>query len=468
MRDRLWEGLSRELDELRWNGDREKGLPNTLSVAFRGIEANTLLAEVGDRVAASAGAACHADGVDLSTVLEAMRVPMEHAMGTVRFSVGRNTTPQDIDTAVAIVAEAVRRMDRTEGGIALAEEKSQDIRLTRFTHGMGCACKLRPQDLEHVLRKLPAVTDPAVLIDTSTADDAAVYRLRDDLAIVQTVDFFTPIADDPFDFGAISASNSLSDLYAMGAKPLFALSVVGFPSKRLPLSVLERILEGASEVAREAGISIIGGHSVDDTEPKFGLAVSGIVHPERIVTNAGAQAGDVLVLTKPIGTGILATAVKRGLAHADTARKMVTTMRGLNKSAAEAMMEVGAHACTDVTGFGLLGHLREMAAASKLDVEIDAEAVPILDAVREFAASDVVPGGTVDNLDHVSPFVDWSSGVSRVDKLILADAQTSGGLLIAISPDLTETLLEALDARGVRHARKVGRFLGAGSGRIRV
>jgi selenium donor protein len=342
------------------------------------------------------------------------------------------------------------------------------VKLTRFTHGMGCACKLRPQDLEQVLRKLPRVTDPAVLVDAGTSDDAAVYRLRPDLALVTTVDFFTPIADDPFDFGAISAANSLSDVYAMGAKPLFALSVVGFPSRRLPLWVLERILEGAAEVAREAGIFILGGHTVDDTEPKFGLAVTGEVHPDRVVSNATAREGDVLVLTKPIGTGILATAVKRGLADEAVARRLVAVMRQLNKAAAEAMEEVGAHACTDVTGFGLLGHLREMAAASRLDGEIEAGAVPVLEGAREMAAADVVPGGSLDNLEHVSPFVDWSKDLSRVDRLLLADAQTSGGLLIAVPEERLEALLAALRARGVAAARRVGRFEGAGVGRIHV
>jgi selenide,water dikinase len=231
---------------------------------------------------------------------------------------------------------------------------------------------------------------------------------------------------------------------------------------------LERIIEGASDVAQEADISIIGGHSVDDTEPKFGLAVTGIVHPDRILTNAGAKTGDALVLTKPIGTGILATAVKRGLAGEDTAREMVAVMRGLNKAAAEAMDDVEVHACTDVTGFGLLGHLREMAAASKRDVEVDAEAVPVLEEARHWASGDAVPGGTVDNLDHVSPFVDWSPGMSRVDKLILADAQTSGGLLIAVAADEAESLLEALYAHGVTGARTIGRFLEEGPGRIRV
>ncbi|HSD27043.1 MAG TPA: selenide, water dikinase SelD, partial [Vicinamibacteria bacterium] len=399
MRDRLWAGLLREVDDLRRNGDPEACLPNTLSVGIGGVEASTLLAEIGDRLAASAGAACHAAGVELSTVLEAMRVPMRYAVGTVRFSVGRGTTEGEVDEAARIVAEAVRRLRPAAATVAVEVRNGEEVRLTRFTHGMGCACKLRPQDLEQVLRKLPKVKDPAVLVDAQTSDDAAVYRLGPDLAVVQTVDFFTPIADDPFDFGAVSAANSLSDVYAMGAKPLFALSVVGFPSRRLPLRVLERILEGAAEVAQEAGVSIVGGHTVDDTEPKFGLAVTGVVHPDRVMRNSTARAGDELVLTKPIGTGILATAVKRGLADDAVSRRLVATMRRLNGPAAEAMAETGAHACTDVTGFGLLGHLREMAAGSGLDVELEAGAVPLLDPARELAAADVVPGGTLDNLE---------------------------------------------------------------------
>jgi selenide,water dikinase len=254
----------------------------------------------------------------------------------------------------------------------------------------------------------------------------------------------------------------------MGAKPLFALSVVGFPSRRLPLRVLERILEGAAEVAREAGIFIVGGHTVDDTEPKFGLAVTGLVHPDRVTRNSTARAGDELVLTKPIGTGILATAVKRGLVDDAVARRLVATMRRLNKAAADAMAETGAHACTDVTGFGLLGHLREMAMGSGLDAELSAGAVSVLEPARELAAADVVPGGTLDNLEHVSPFVDWSSGLSRVDRLLLADAQTSGGLLIAVPPERTGGLLDALRARGVDESCRIGRFTAAGGGRIRV
>ncbi|MGH9460438.1 MAG: selenide, water dikinase SelD [Vicinamibacteria bacterium] len=338
--------------------------------------------------------------------------------------------------------------------------------MTQYTHGMGCACKLSPQDLERVLKALPGPTDPNVLVDARTADDAAVYRLNGELAIVQSVDFFTPIVDDPSDFGAISAANSLSDLYAMGARPLFALNIAGFPANRLPIEVLERILLGAVDVAREAGVSIIGGHTIEDAEPKFGLAVTGLVHPERILTNAGAQAGDILILTKPIGTGILATAAKKGLTDAETSRRLVAVMRRLNKEASEAAVEVGVHAVTDVTGFGLLGHLREMAVASGLDAVLEAAAVPILDGARDLA--ELAPGGTLNNLKHASTFVDWDDDIARSDRLLLADAQTSGGLLIAVGRDRATQLLAALAERGVSEARIIGHFENAGTGRIRV
>jgi selenide,water dikinase len=307
-----------------------------------------------------------------------------------------------------------------------------------------------------------------VLVGTETADDAAVYRLSDEVAIVQTVDFFTPIVDDPYWFGAISAANSLSDIYAMGARPLFALNIVGFPSNRLPLSVLERILQGALDKAAEAGISIIGGHTVDDTEPKFGLAVTGIVHPERVLRNSTARPGDALVLTKPLGVGIISTAVKRGLADEATARQAAELMATLNRAAAEAMLEVGAHACTDITGFGLLGHLHEMVAGSGVDVAISARAVPTLPAAWSFAGADVVPGGTLNNLAYVEPHVTFALGLSRTAQLILADAQTSGGLLISLPAERTDALLTALRARGVQDAARIGEVTASGTGGIVV
>ncbi|MFQ5568457.1 MAG: selenide, water dikinase SelD [Rhodothermales bacterium] len=341
-------------------------------------------------------------------------------------------------------------------------------RLTRYTRGLGCACKLRPQDLNVILAALPVPDDPAVLVSAATTDDAAVYRLRDDLALVQTVDFVTPVVDDPYTFGAIAAANALSDVYAMGARPLVGLNVVGFPARRLPLRILEAILRGAADKAAEAGLLLLGGHTLDAAEPAFGLAVTGVAHPDAVLQNNTARPGDALVLTKPLGTGILATAMKRGLADAAPARTAADVMATLNRDAADAVLAVGAHACTDVTGFGLLGHLREMASGSGVDVTLSAHAVPVLDAARSLAGADVVPGGTLNNLAHVEPHVVFAPDVSRVDRLILADAQTSGGLLVSLPADRAEALLDALRSRGVSAAACIGHVTKPGSGAIRV
>lgn len=471
MSDRLFNALRENFDDtvLHRNGHPQQCLPNTLNISFRGVEANTLLAEINDEIAASAGAACHAESVDVSTVLEAMHLPLEWAMGTLRFSVGRGTTPAEIDQAAQTISQAVQRL-LPQGAFVppVLDVSEKDIKLTHYTHGLGCACKLRPQALEAVLQNLPKSVDPAVLIGTETADDAAVYQISDESAIVQTVDFFTPIVDDPYWFGAISAANSLSDIYAMGARPLFALNIVGFPSNRLPLWVLERILLGAADKAAEAGISIIGGHTVDDTEPKFGLAVTGIVHPQQVLRNSTAQAGDALVLTKPLGMGILATAAKRGLASPGEIMEAMQHMAALNREAAEAMLAVGANACTDVTGFGLLGHLHEMAAGSGVDTVLTASTVPILASARRLAGTDVIPGGTRDNLAYVRPHVKFASSLDETEQLLLADAQTSGGLLISLPEARAEELLTALRGRGIQDAALIGRVTGPGNGRILV
>jgi selenium donor protein len=456
MRDRLEAGLLARFPDLRVNGHRNKRLPNTLSVSFRGLEANTIVSELSGEVAVSAGAACHADRVDVSPVLAAMKVPVEDAMGTIRLSTGRDTTARKIDRALEAIADVAGRLQPAAaagGAVAVAGES---VKLTQFTHGLGCACKLRPQLLEDVLRKLPVPSDERILVGSETADDAAVFRIDDHTAVVQTVDFFTPILDDPFEFGAVAAANSLSDVYAMGARPLFALNVVGFPSNRLPIEVLEEILRGAQSKADEAGISIIGGHTVDDTEPKFGLAVTGVVAPDAVLTNRGAKPGDALVLTKPIGTGVLSTAMKQGMLEPDQAKRLFETMASLNRAAAEAMHEVGVHACTDVTGFGLLGHLLEMTTASGVSAEIVADDVPLLPGVVELATSGVVPGGTKDNMDHTSPRVGYGDRISATRRLILNDAQTSGGLLISVSGGKSDVLLGELAARGVAGAAVVG------------
>ncbi len=308
--------------------------------------------------------------------------------------------------------------------------------------------------MAQVLGQLPLPQDPDLLVGTNTADDAAVYRLNDDLAVVQTVDYFTPVVDDPYTFGLISAANALSDVYAMGARPVLALNLVGFPSKTLPLAVLTDILRGGADKAREAGVVIGGGHTIDDREPKYGMAVMGVVHPRQIITNSGAQPGDALILTKPLGLGIITTGIKGEMADVSVAREAVEVMATLNRAAAEVMIAVGAHACTDVTGFGLIGHLLEMVRGSQTGARIWARKIPVLAGARELAASGIIPGGTYRNLEYISDAVDW--GVTdELTRIILADVQTSGGLLIATPPDKVNLMLERLLASGVK-AAKIG------------
>jgi selenide,water dikinase len=306
-----------------------------------------------------------------------------------------------------------------------------------------------------------------VLVGPSLADDAAVYLVADQLALVATLDYITPVVDDPFLWGGIAAANSISDIYAMGARPIFALSVVNFPRDALPLEMLEQVVEAGAQKAAEAGIAILGGHSVDDPEPKFGLVVLGTVDPENVVCNVGARPGDVLVLTKPLGIGVITTAIKRGLASDDVIAQAVQTMSTLNRAASEVMVASGAvHAATDVTGFGLLGHLSEMLGRGDVGARVSADDVPVLDAAWDFVRQDVVPGGTRRNLAAVEPFVDWSERMTDHQRLVLADAQTSGGLLMAVAPEAASTLLSDLQARGVRAAR-VGQFMER-AGRIEV
>ena len=456
LRDKLEDGLRDRYPDLRFNGHSYKRLPNTASISFRGIEANTILSEL-TGVAASAGAACHSDHVDVSAVLTAMKVPLEYAMGTVRFSVGRFTTEQEIDQAIIEISDVVDRLQPTS--VCEVVSSDEEIKLTRFTHGLGCACKLRPQVLESVVSRLALPDDPNVLIGADTSDDAAVYKLDDATALVATVDFFTPIVDDPYEFGAIAAANSLSDVYAMGGRPLFALNVVGFPSNRLPVTVLEKILLGAQDKAREAGICIVGGHTVDDTEPKFGLAVTGVVAADHMVANRGARPGDLLVLTKPLGTGVMSTALKQGLLDETQRQRLVETMAGLNRGAAEAMQEVGVHAATDITGFGLCGHLLEMLKASNVGAEIHFDEMPFLPGVFELAASGVIPGGSRDNFEFTKPSLTYPESLSEIRQIVLNDAQTSGGLLIAVAAERCTDLLQALTANNVETQAVVGTII---------
>jgi selenide, water dikinase len=313
---------------------------------------------------------------------------------------------------------------------------------------------------------LSPATDPNALVDFATSDDAGVYRLTDDLALVQTVDFFTPIVDDPYDFGRIAAANALSDVYAMGGTPLTALNIAAFPLEELGPDILARILEGGAAVAREAGVTILGGHTVKDDEPKYGLAVTGTIRPDAIVTNAGARPGDLLLLSKPVGTGILATARKRDRIGEDAMRPAIAQMVRLNNRAAAAMTTHGAHAATDVTGFGLVGHGGEMARASGVALAIDARHVPLFAGVLELIAEGTVPGGTNDNLAEHARFTTYADDVEDALRVALSDAQTSGGLLIAIPRAGAERILADLADLGT--VAVIGEVLGGPAGAIIV
>ena len=299
------------------------------------------------------------------------------------------------------------------------------------------------------------MTHPNLLVGTKTSDDAAVYKLSDDLAVVLTVDFFPPIVDDPFTFGQIAAANSLSDVYAMGAKPIAALNVVGFPSD-LDISILGEILKGGASKALEAGIVIAGGHSVVDAEPKYGLSVTGIVNPGSQTANSNSKPGDLLLLTKPIGTGIITTAGKQEKVDAEVLENAVAIMAALNKSASESMVSVGVNACSDVTGFGLLGHLREMMEGSGLGARIYKSKVPIIEGTLDLLEQGIAPGGTMRNLDSLKSTVLWDKEISENEKILLSDAQTSGGLLISVNPNKADKLQQSLSETGTLSNQIIG------------
>ena len=299
-------------------------------------------------------------------------------------------------------------------------------------------------ELAQVLCRVAPVEDPNLLVGHNTGDDAAVYRISADRALVATADFFTPIVDDPYDFGRIAAANSLSDVYAMGARPLFGLNLLGFPRRLLGEGIVEEVMRGGSDVALAAGAPIVGGHSIDDAEPKYGLVAVGEVHPDRLVTNDGAEPGDLLVLTKPLGSGIVATAIKRGEAPATVVKDAVATMSALNGHAAKAMGASGVRSATDVTGFGLLGHLRAMLRASAASATVSASAVPVIDGVRELAVAGHVPGGTKRNATDLAGDVEFAPDVDATTRELLCDAQTSGGMLICVPPPKLDSLISAL------------------------
>ena len=331
--------------------------------------------------------------------------------------------------------------------------KEENVRLTALSSKGGCGCKIGPADLAQVLHALPPKkAHPDLLVGLDTSDDAGVFRINDDTAIVQTVDFFTPIVDRPYDFGQVAAANAISDVYAMGGKPITALNIVAFPIGTLDKEILTAILKGAGDKLEEAGVTLVGGHSIDDQEPKFGLAVTGVIHPEHIRTNTGAKPGDRLILTKPIGVGILTTSLKRGLLTDAEIERVTKVMTTLNKTAAEVSAAYDVHASTDVTGFGLLGHASEMAKGSQVGISINQHLVPILPRVRELAVDGAVPGGTKNNIAHLEGDVSFPNDMEQIDKWILCDAVTSGGLLLSVAEQDADKLQQELLEHGVESA----------------
>jgi len=318
------------------------------------------------------------------------------------------------------------------------------------------------------LEGLPLISDPNLIVGMEHDEDAGVYKLRDDLAIIQTVDFFTPIVDDPYTFGQIAAVNALSDVYAKGGRPLTALNIVCFPVKTMDISILREILTGGLDKMREAGVALVGGHSVEDNELKYGLSVTGVIHPDRVIMNQGAKAGDKVILTKPLGTGIISTALKGGEASEQAVAKSVSSMATLNKKASELMLTVDVHACTDVTGFGLLGHACEMIEGTDVGMIIHVDAVPYFPEAKEYAEVGMVPGGTMRNRDFRTKMVDIDKNVSRVMVDILFDPQTSGGLLISVPAADAEPLLKKMRRLGVKSAAIIGEVVAKPKGRIEV
>jgi selenide,water dikinase len=351
--------------------------------------------------------------------------------------------------------------------VQLADRRAP-VRLTEYVRHAGCASKVGQKDLQEVLKNLPVVSDPRLLVGTATADDAGVFRLTPDVTIVQTVDVFTPGIDDPFDFGRVAAANSLSDVYAMGGRPVTALSIIGFPVERLPAEVMTEILRGGMSVLAEAGTVLLGGHSINDEEIKFGFAVTGVVGAAELVTNAGARPGDVLVLTKPLGTGIVSLAAQVGRASAESVEAMTASMTALNRAAAEVMIRHGATACTDVTGFGLMGHLAQMTIQSRVTAEIWADVLPLFPGVLDYARQGIFSGANERNAEFSAALAEFEDGITDAIKAILFDAQTSGGLLIAFPAEKVEGALAGMRRAGVVHAAAVGRIAGRSTGGIRV
>jgi selenide,water dikinase len=348
------------------------------------------------------------------------------------------------------------------------EESSEDIELTKFVENAGCASKINQNDLKIVLAGLPEISDPNVLVSSNTCDDAGVYKVNDNLALVQSVDIFTPLVDDPYTFGQIAAANSVSDIYAMGGKPQTALSIIGFPIETLSHKIMTQIMRGGMDKLEEAGVVILGGHSIKDNEIKFGFAVSGIIDPSKIITNDGAKPGDILVLTKPLGTGVISFARQIGKASASALDAIAKSMIELNKEASEIMMDMEILTGTDITGFGLLGHLSEMVAQSGVTVEIFADNVPVFDEVLNYLRQGMISGAIERNKEFSSQYVSKSKNVEEELEMVLYDPQTSGGLLASVSEDKADEFLSRLKEKGISNSAIIGKVTKESKGEILI
>lgn len=349
-----------------------------------------------------------------------------------------------------------------------APEGSASPRLTSLTHGGGCGCKIAPAVLQDILKAMPAAAAfPNLLVGTETSDDAAVWRLNDAQALVATTDFFMPVVDDPFDFGRIAATNALSDVYAMGATPILALAIVGMPIAALSTETIGQILAGGASVCAAAGIPVAGGHSIDSVEPIYGLVALGLVHPDRVLTNRGAQAGDLLILTKPLGVGIYSAAFKQERLDAEGYAAMIASTTQLNAVGAKLGDQAGVHAVTDVTGFGLLGHALEMARGSGLMAQLSVAAAPILPGVETLAQAGVRTGASTRNWASYGAEVEGAEGVAEWRRDLFTDPQTSGGLLIAVAADQADAVLDLARREGFGRAAVVGRMI-EGAARVRL
>lgn len=346
------------------------------------------------------------------------------------------------------------------------EDMPEQVELTKFVENAGCASKINQNDLKIVLNGLPEISDPRVLVSADTCDDAGVFKINEEYALVQSVDVFAPSVDDPYTFGQIAAANSLSDIYAMGGKPLTALSIIGFPIETMSHKVMNQMLMGGIVKMKEAGVVVIGGHSIKDNEVKFGFAVTGEINPKEVITNDRAKPGDVLVLTKPLGTGIIGFASQIGRASESALKAVSQSMAELNNISSEVMRKMRVTTATDVTGFGLLGHLSEMAVQSKVTAEIYAGQVPVFDGVLECVQKGIISGAVDRNKEFATQYVKAGKGVSKEMTEVLYDPQTSGGLLISIREDKSEKLIALLKKRGVAHAVVIGKVVAKSDGQI--